>query len=221
MRFVHGAVMSVMKKVHEPGLLGAVVGFGRLQLVERVLREPKLRDERQPFKLQQHFHEALLLAVYDTSYDLGVIETLIGHGARVSDVCLTDLFDHCTTPVGFVAHVVEQRQLVITSFHDRARRNVDKKYKGREKRSGFKDAVGGRIALKRIHVEIERLRRVNRHQETVPWADEFADMLEAHIPGFSLYAEDKSKNCTPVTNFDLMIWAICCGGAQSAIGPPC
>ena len=37
-RFVHGAVQTVLKKVNEPGLLGAVVGFGRSQLVERTAR---------------------------------------------------------------------------------------------------------------------------------------------------------------------------------------
>ena len=87
----------------------------------------------------------------------------------------------------------------------RAEENVEKRHKTR---AGY---------TKRVEIEKEKMRRQHMQKETVPWADEYADVLEAHVPGFSLYAEEKSKNCTPVSNFDLMIWAICCGAPHLAV----
>ncbi len=67
------AVEKLQRMIREPGLLEIVVGFGRLPLVQKVLRTPRLRDEREPLKLQNVLNEALRAAAADPNFDLDIV----------------------------------------------------------------------------------------------------------------------------------------------------
>ena len=182
-RLVRRAVAVLERQLKEPGLLEIVVNFGRLQLVERVLHAPKLVDERSPLKLQTVLSTALRMAAADRSFDLNVITVLLQHGAKVSDVWLTGLFDQCSTPMRSVQDVLDQRQASLEQ---------KKNYRGR-----------GALPLEA--------------RDEHPWANEFALMLDMIIPGFRHYANERNRKREPVSAFDLMCWAICCGATKLAV----
>ena len=79
--------------------------------MQKVLRAPKMKDERDPLKLQRVLNEALRAAAADPNFDLEIISSLLTHGAKISNVWLNDLFDKAPTPMRSVLHVIEQRQV--------------------------------------------------------------------------------------------------------------
>ena len=83
--YADGGVSIMQRKRNRPGLLELTVRFRVKKLVDYVLTEPKLHPERAPFSLQQGFQRALTLHAVDLQLDLGIIEALIEHGARVEE----------------------------------------------------------------------------------------------------------------------------------------
>ncbi len=112
-RLVNKAVANLERTLKEPGLLEIVVNFGRASLAERVLHAPKLADERSPLKLQRVFSNALHMASVDRTFDLNILTVLMQHGAKISDVGLTGLFDTSATPMRMVQDVLDQRQATL------------------------------------------------------------------------------------------------------------
>jgi len=53
--------------------------------------------------------------------------------------------------------------------------------------------------------------------EATPWAEDLADAIDDLLPGFSLYAERRDETHEAVTEFDLMVWALCCGADELAL----
>ena len=93
-RLATGAVANLQRQIGKKmiGMLEIVVGFGRKELINRVLLAPKLQEERSTLKLQRALSDALVRAASSTTFDLGIIEALLGAGGKVSDLTLKDLF---------------------------------------------------------------------------------------------------------------------------------
>ncbi len=57
----------------------------------------------------------------------------------------------------------------------------------------------------------------SRHMHESPWPIDIADELDNLLPGFSMYADRRNDTHEAVTDFDVMIWAICCGASELAL----
>ena len=75
-----------------PGLLQLVAQWGRVDVLEDVLKDPDLLAQRQPMQVQMAFQGALEHAI-EPNFDLGLIELLMETGAKAADVYLPALFD--------------------------------------------------------------------------------------------------------------------------------
>ena len=75
-----------------PGLLQLVAQWGRVDVLEDVLKDPDLLAQRQPMQVQMAFQGALEHAI-EPSFDLGLIELLMERGAKAAEVYLPALFD--------------------------------------------------------------------------------------------------------------------------------
>lgn len=74
-----------------PGLLQLVAQWGRVDVLQDVLKDPELLAQRQPMQVQMAFQGALEHAL-EPKFDLGLIELLMEHGAKAADVYLPALF---------------------------------------------------------------------------------------------------------------------------------
>ena len=70
----------------KPGLLQLVVKWGRRDIVEKVLTDPLLLEQRQADAVHLAFRDALV-ASQDPAFDVGIVELLMDHGAKSSEVC--------------------------------------------------------------------------------------------------------------------------------------
>ena len=75
-----------------PGLLQLVAQWGRVDVLEDVLKDQNLLAQRQPMQVQMAFQGALEHAI-EPNFDLGLIELLMERGAKAADVYLPALFD--------------------------------------------------------------------------------------------------------------------------------
>ena len=73
------------------GLVALVSRWGRHDVTERVLEDGDFFEHRTPRLLQDALQDALL-RVTDPSYDVRIVELLLMHGAKVSEVHLAALF---------------------------------------------------------------------------------------------------------------------------------
>ena len=86
-------VRQRLKQMHEhPGLLQSVAQWGRVDVLEDVLKDPKLLAQRLPMQVQMAFQGALQHAI-EPNFDLGLIELLMETGAKAADVYMPALFD--------------------------------------------------------------------------------------------------------------------------------
>jgi hypothetical protein len=86
-------VRQRLKQVDErPGLLQLVAQWGRVDILEGVLKDPELLAQRQPMQVQMAFQGALEHAI-EPNFDLKLIELLMETGAKAADVYLPALFD--------------------------------------------------------------------------------------------------------------------------------
>ena len=74
-----------------PGLLQLVVRWGRNDIAKIVLHDPELTEQRAPVAVQRAFQEALERSV-DRSFDIGLVETLLDHGAEAAGISISSLF---------------------------------------------------------------------------------------------------------------------------------
>ena len=75
-----------------PGLLQSVAQWGRVDVLEDVLKDPNLLAQRQPMQVQMAFQGALEHAL-EPKFDLRLIELLMLTGAKAADVYLPALFE--------------------------------------------------------------------------------------------------------------------------------
>ena len=87
-------VRERLEQMHErPGLLQLVAQWGRVDILEGVLKDPELLAQRQPMQVQMALEGALKHAI-EPNFDLGLIELLMETGAKAADVYLPALFNH-------------------------------------------------------------------------------------------------------------------------------
>ena len=104
-KLVLGAIRQMRHAMSIRGHLSTAVGFGRVEFVEKVLRDPILSHERSPLRMSRVFQRALQRAASDANSDHMIIDALLRHGAQVSEVRLSKLFQFSTIP--FVRDVLE------------------------------------------------------------------------------------------------------------------
>ena len=86
-------VRQRLEQMHErPGLLTLVAQWGRVDILDGVLKDPELLAQRQPMQVQMAFQGALEHAI-EPNFDLGLIELLMETGAKAADVYLPALFN--------------------------------------------------------------------------------------------------------------------------------
>ena len=86
-------VQHRLEQMHEhPGLLQSVAQWGRVDVLEDVLKDPALLAQRQPMQVQMAFQGALEHSL-EPKFDLRLIELLMETGAKAADVYLPALFD--------------------------------------------------------------------------------------------------------------------------------
>ncbi len=76
---------------NHPGLLQLVAQWGRVDVLQDVLKDPELLAQRQPMQVQMAFQGALEHAL-EPKFDVRLIELLMEHGAKADDVYLPALF---------------------------------------------------------------------------------------------------------------------------------
>ena len=86
-------VRQRLEQMHKrPGLLQLVAQWGRVDILEFVLKNQELLAQRQPMQVQMAFQGALE-HVIEPNFDLKLIELLMETGAKAADVYLPALFD--------------------------------------------------------------------------------------------------------------------------------
>ena len=98
-----------LERQKQQGLLAVVASWGRNDFLQRVLQSPALLSFRRPEALAAALQQVLQQAS-DPSFDVGLVMTLLEHGATTSDLYLPDLFRSINAdPFGYFAEVREGR----------------------------------------------------------------------------------------------------------------
>ena len=98
------------KMLDNPGLLQLVAQWGRVDVLKDVLKDPELLAQRKPMQVQMAFQGALEHALEPT-FDVGLIELLMDHGAKAADVYLPALFGLKQDKFGLFDEIHARRRL--------------------------------------------------------------------------------------------------------------